>query len=976
MADPIDFQPYLDSIGRHYTEWWNLGTLTDISNSQSPLFDFEQTVQLVKPKQSVGEASIQEAPKLLTLQQLWEDSIRAREHVLLIGRPGAGKSTVLKRLLVYASEQARQDPLLQDTQTKIPVLVELELYPTHRRSDSGILDLIEDFLVNNECPLDISSIRRLIAANRLLLLIDGVNELPKDALTDLRTFQRKPLSIVFTTRDSDQGGLDYIKQKLELQPLSSTEVQRFIQERMPGQNGEKLKELSDRIRDLGETPLVIWMLYQVFQQTGDVPETLGEALREFTKRYERNCKAGKVITVARDLLKHLAFEMMHSEKPTDFRLVISEEDAIEVFRQFLEREQTLEPKQKAREYLENLLNHHLLQKKGKNQIGFCHQLLQEYYAAERLLEMLQQKHPDLVDDKRFQHYYLNYLKWTEAIALMLGLADVTKSQAKQLIELALATDLMLGARLVREINIGSQPDAIADVMYKLASIAPEEPIWLKLKILQKIGTKAVINYLIPLLDYPDDYISRHAYLTLMLIDSKVIPEQCRFIRDLRKYQDILKSVTETSETGEVPILHPQTVEELVLELLKAMEDLDFGACCIAVEASEKVGSETIISALLAVLSPSKSHSYNRQQVEHLCRLAAYYLRMLSLKENVAKVLDENHLQELVQVLEHSDVWIRWRVAFTLWNVASKQVIPLLLPKLNHKILDVSFSAALVLGKFGCQEAVSGLIQIMDYENLNKHPDPWEISYVAAYALGQVETNKAAKFLPELISLISKPLGENAFRAIAAIQSRCGFYNYEIYRQTQEMRELESEEGSFIKKIYQDIDRAIYQIQDNRELRQKDSEDRLTIDIVGQLLSLNYEAAHDTKIGGHVDLVVKKDDFKWLGEAKIYRDNTCLWEGFQQLVTRYSTGDSNQNHGGLIIYIFQENAKSIMDNWQIYLMSKELPDYVCKPCEMRDLAFTSSHRHESSGKPFYVRHMPVILHFAPKDKSGRRRKNRS
>jgi hypothetical protein len=143
--------------------------------------------------------------------------------------------------------------------------------------------------------------------------------------------------------------------------------------------------------------------------------------------------------------------------------------------------------------------------------------------------------------------------------------------------------------------------------------------------------------------------------------------------------------------------------------------------------------------------------------------------------------------------------------------------------------------------------------------------------------------------------------------------------------------------------------------------------------VNLLRSLGHEASHDTQIGGNADIVVRKNDFLWVGEAKIYSDNNYVWEGFQQLVTRYSTGDSNQENGGLLIYIFKEDASSIMQKWQKYLIKQSLPGFSLRPCKMRSLAFISTHKHERSGQPFHVRHIPVMLHFAPKDKSGRARK---
>jgi len=91
-------------------------------------------------------------------------------------------------------------------------------------------------------------------------------------------------------------------------------------------------------------------------------------------------------------------------------------------------------------WLEDLLNHHLIQLGAGDQIEFRHQLIQEYYTAESLLKLL----PSLSDDA-LKREYLNYLKWTEPLALMLELVE-DEAQAVRVVKLALVVDLRLGAR--------------------------------------------------------------------------------------------------------------------------------------------------------------------------------------------------------------------------------------------------------------------------------------------------------------------------------------------------------------------------------------------------------------------------------------------------------------------------------------------------------------------------------------------------
>jgi hypothetical protein len=183
------------------------------------------------------------------------------------------------------------------------------------------------------------------------------------------------------------------------------------------------------------------------------------------------------------------------------------------------------------------------------------------------------------------------------------------------------------------------------------------------------------------------------------------------------------------------------------------------------------------------------------------------------------------------------------------------------------------------------------------------------------------------------------------------------------------RSLIDNYDDFLKCLYKDLDQIVDLIQENRELRQNDSEDRLTVEIVGHLKQLSYTAFHDPKIGGHVDILVQKKRFKWLGEAKIYNGPAYLWQGFQQLCTRYSTGDSNQSHGGIIVYFKNGNVRNFMSRWSNYLSTQNLPDFKAYSCQNRPLAFYSEHIHVASGDIFTVRHVPLILCFDPQDKSG-------
>ena len=96
--------------------------------------------------------------------------------------------------------------------------------------------------------------------------------------------------------------------------------------------------------------------------------------------------------------------------------------------------------------LEDLVKHHLLQVADPRQLELHHQLFQEYYAAEWLLERVSR-----LGDGELKREFLNFLKWTEPVALVLALVE-EGALAGRVVRLGLEVDLMLGARLAGEVK--------------------------------------------------------------------------------------------------------------------------------------------------------------------------------------------------------------------------------------------------------------------------------------------------------------------------------------------------------------------------------------------------------------------------------------------------------------------------------------------------------------------------------------------
>lgn len=423
------FESYLQSISAHYGQWWTLYTLMDVEqrsrkHPQGPVFfDFGLMARRVEQPQEQPRSRDEDRP-IPVLEGLKK---YAAKHVLLIGRPGSGKSTTLARLVLELVDKGQ-----------IPVLVELRSWQT------SIVDLICNTFKRHDLNLSTEQVQKLLDARSIVLLIDGVNELPSEAaLRNVSNFRRdhSKVPMIFTTRDLGLGGDLGIEEKLEMQPLTEDQIETFVQAYLPDRAELMLRQLKGRLRELGKTPLLLWMLCSLFRRTEEIPKNLGEVFRTFTRVYEQQLKQDVVLESDRrlwaDLLKQLAATMMQGKKPTEFRVAIELREIYEVFSAYLNTSDPLAP----RKALDDLLKHHLIQRNG-DLVEFRHQLIQEYYAAEWLLDRVER-----LDDKTLVCEYLNYLKWTEPISLMLALCE-DEALIKRLVKKALDVDLYLGARLV------------------------------------------------------------------------------------------------------------------------------------------------------------------------------------------------------------------------------------------------------------------------------------------------------------------------------------------------------------------------------------------------------------------------------------------------------------------------------------------------------------------------------------------------
>lgn len=789
----IDFQPYLRSLIATYEKWWEEDTFMD--EIRDAWFEFVLDGRTKRDKPVNGQEEI-----VKPILDLIAD--HAHQKILIAGDPGAGKSTLLKRLLLNAARKAEED-----AQSLIPVLVELKAYRT-TGGYSGIQGLIIESLESHDPSLDKDALKCLRVQKRLLLLADGLNELANEqAKVELKKLCRYQAVIVTSRNVNNWWDID---RTVTIQPLTPQQTRQFLEQRLPNQDRAEVEKLGVRVRDFGQTPLMAWMLFSIFQSNQEIPTTRGGAYRSFTALYIERAKEGIDLAESRFLLSKLAFEMTQAQE------LIDEFSAQNLLGSASD--------------LNQVLNAHLLQASGKpgnRKIRFCHQSLQEYYAAEYLLTQLS----DLIkDEKRFKRNYLNYRKWAESIVLMLTLVD-EEAQALHVIELALEVDPYLGARLAGETRQSFREQSINLILGRnyskyclirlLGFTRSKEAIphlqdflnreafneqQLVFRSLQQIGTRQAISTLKDAILFETDVTTRRA----ALLKLSEIPDQ-------ESIEALMQIVSDKSEEPDLRSHAAASLGRLKYQFDDKKEDIDSLLCSIAVDGSEdsnmRANAMWDMKIIDNEVNPTDLDTSIFEGLSIVLQSGDFHISWIA-SLMLGRLGGIEAIKILKNALRSENAYVRKNSASGLSAIKGEEALHAILKAVQEEFgrirgsdfymdstplpdmirclgdfgynpdlfqylcelarreenVDVCRSAIDALGKTGKEEAISILVEAVSG---NIHSDTCLIPMSAAEALGDTETTEAIPILENLLD------NENPWIREGAIAGLEKFRNDEI-----------------------------------------------------------------------------------------------------------------------------------------------------------------------------------------------------
>jgi hypothetical protein len=293
---------------------------------------------------------------------------------VLLGEPGAGKSTALRRLALDAARRRLSDP----RDSRLPLLLNLGTW----QKETDPLRFVQigwPFKTPLEAALE---------ADEVALFLDGLNEMGGYTRSNAGKLKRWldtsgiPSQLVVTCRLHDYQELDLGLDRVEIRPLDPGRIRKFSRLYLKEKVASFLKNIlpahgrANNSRDLAllaRNPYLCQCLMVLFVNApdGELPHNVGTLLRDLVKvlwerELTRETRGWVPYHEAEERFSELAYQM------------IDEGASVAASRQTLRAAI-------GEDLLHAGLSASILSERGHS-IQFSHQLMQEYFAAVRTLK--------------------------------------------------------------------------------------------------------------------------------------------------------------------------------------------------------------------------------------------------------------------------------------------------------------------------------------------------------------------------------------------------------------------------------------------------------------------------------------------------------------------------------------------------------------------------------------------------------------
>ena len=215
------------------------------------------------------------------------EAVQKYERLILLGEPGAGKSTCLQWLALSHAQTALG---CRDRDSRIPILVRLSSYTGQETA----LEFLKSYLLDEHGPSGAFLAEHLewyLSEGRLLVLFDGLNEMPGQGyevrvghLRSLATDKWK-CKVVISCRT-----LDYDRRfswpTLAIQRLNDSQLEAFVDKHLPSTGTDLMRELKSgdpAILDIARNPFMLRTITVIYSRDTELPPARARLTDEFVR---------------------------------------------------------------------------------------------------------------------------------------------------------------------------------------------------------------------------------------------------------------------------------------------------------------------------------------------------------------------------------------------------------------------------------------------------------------------------------------------------------------------------------------------------------------------------------------------------------------------------------------------------------------------------------------------------------------------
>ncbi|OBQ19914.1 MAG: histidine kinase [Anabaena sp. WA113] len=391
-------------------------------------------------------------------------------HLMILGQPGAGKSTFLRKIGL----EALKGKSGQIQGEIIPVLLELKQFTTN---EVNIYNIIEQEFISCQLPLAKEFTNQLLRRGKLLLLLDGLDEVPNKnfelVIDKIQEFVKeyKQNKFVISCRTAAYRQKFQNFKEFIIADFNDQQIQQFINNWFYSEVDKQLgtaEKCWNKIKnqkatkELARTPLLLTFLCLEYDESQDLPKkkaTLyGNALDILLRRWsaEKRLPYEPIYRqLGIDLEKIMLAEIAYDNFAAD-KLFFSQQEVLNQIQKFLSNNDNAPKNLDPGKILDAItIEQGILVERARDVFSFSHLTLQEYLTAQyiydnRLVEKLVTEH---LTDKRWKEVFL-----LVAGVMRGGADDLLLLMEKEVQKYINTPKLQALLNWAEEVTVGSQGD--------------------------------------------------------------------------------------------------------------------------------------------------------------------------------------------------------------------------------------------------------------------------------------------------------------------------------------------------------------------------------------------------------------------------------------------------------------------------------------------------------------------------------------